>query len=947
MSDAEAFHFFPGKIACFNRQELFTRALSPLEGSFELVNLRYRNFESTMKIFKKLEYGLFKSVHIERAQLLLQRLQAIQRKAAQENSAFVHLLLFPTERHLNEVPVLLKYVKKRSLHSDFAFVRICPGLHCNAGEIQQEIAIVLLRFLLKHKLVNTIPEHLSFELIIATLENCERGKNMLLVILLEEAHVFPEALLKEFSSFCSGLSARIKTAIVALYASEFPYKNLCITSFPFDCMNITVCPLTTDQNAANILSMELALSTDILFKLNAETVGYLFRRCSRSQPLSAADFCRLYIYCMVEHFRCNEASMQCVTASTLEEAGRILQKKFAKCRKEDKRGTSNIGQDSFDAAYEEYMLLHRNFFFGLEALSILNKRLLGQPFGSSFNDMYSLMQSAGFVGSKEWNECFLSLTGLEMGKFDDNFQELLQLIENNKPMSSELELALNEWRQSRTKPMEGGEKAVKESFNEKKFSLRKLQEEIQLTRLSACKMQLSQEKKALTSLSDAFCSLLQHPSTLSLYPASYYDGCTSLSSKLEPSISRTLEDRILESVSSDASIIFSLYRNHPCDSLRVSSWFSEFQNGLKDRKRESMDVLLARFYRVLADFEYIGLISPYRRKGEQEPAMREFIPNLTDNNVSAALRKLTFFSLAVIVVPLSSMFISKRYIFEGIFGISSNHSITMSAVVAVLLVHVVLVAFVYSAMSEGSQKTHKQTEPCTPDGDAAVAKVSELCKQQCELCGIHAPNVCGKCHCVRYCSKEHQRLHWSLGHKQECNATERAVLTNTLLFPEYEIITEGEHFFETSKSERPTEKRMEAYRQYMTSMDSSAAKGDFKTYGMEELESMSKEADKDFKRFRTRIEQNPEQVIRYQRGGQPLFASQANPPIVPACESCGADRHFEFQIMPHLLTYMGLDTVEALGVDWATICVYTCSANCDGARLRYLKEYTWKQDYNP
>lgn len=39
----------------------------------------------------------------------------------------------------------------------------------------------------------------------------------------------------------------------------------------------------------------------------------------------------------------------------------------------------------------------------------------------------------------------------------------------------------------------------------------------------------------------------------------------------------------------------------------------------------------------------------------------------------------------------------------------------------------------------------------------------------CLVCGIKAEKACGACHVARYCSKAHQRLHWTQGeHKQQC-----------------------------------------------------------------------------------------------------------------------------------------------------------------------------------
>ncbi|CDW58437.1 hypothetical protein TTRE_0000675201 [Trichuris trichiura] len=618
MSDSEAFHFFPGTIARFRKKELFIKALQFSEGPIELAKLRYRNFRSTVEMLREFELALHDDMYFEREQFLLHWMEAIQRKATLKRPTFAHLLICPTERRLNEVPVLLRSLKKCASYTPFSLVKIRPDFQRNISEVQQEIANILARYLFKCGLTNTRSAYLPLEFIVNTLEKSERNKELLLVVMVEELHMFPEALREEFFSLCNALRGRLQIAIIALCANELTSKCLCMLSSPFDRMDVSVCPSASDHDAAKILSLKLASSTDLFFKLSAATISYLFDKCSRGQPLSVTDFSRLYLYCMLEHFRCNEATVRCVTASTFDEADRILERKPVKCTKNNKLGkrkTDSVVQERFRDACNEYMCLHKNFFFGIRVLSVLNKGRLGRRFGSTFNDIYCLMQRPSFVGSKEWREGFLSLIGMDMEEFDNTFQECRQLIEKKKPTSNGLELAMNEWKQSRTEQTNVSEKTPLNNFQGGKVSLRKLQQQIELTRHSASRIQPSLEKKALSSLSAAFASLLQPPSTLSLYRATYYDDRASLDSILEPSIWRKLESGILECSLSDASVIFSLYRNHVVDSLGVSCWFSEFKHQMKSSHGKRVELVLARFYRVLADFEYVGIISPYRRNG--------------------------------------------------------------------------------------------------------------------------------------------------------------------------------------------------------------------------------------------------------------------------------------------------------------------------------------------
>ena len=39
----------------------------------------------------------------------------------------------------------------------------------------------------------------------------------------------------------------------------------------------------------------------------------------------------------------------------------------------------------------------------------------------------------------------------------------------------------------------------------------------------------------------------------------------------------------------------------------------------------------------------------------------------------------------------------------------------------------------------------------------------------CVVCGCRGEKLCGKCHTVQYCSKEHQAIDWKTGHKSICS----------------------------------------------------------------------------------------------------------------------------------------------------------------------------------
>ena len=93
-----------------------------------------------------------------------------------------------------------------------------------------------------------------------------------------------------------------------------------------------------------------------------------------------------------------------------------------------------------------------------------------------------------------------------------------------------------------------------------------------------------------------------------------------------------------------------------------------------------------------------------------------------------------------------------------------------------------------------------------------------------------------------------------------------------------------------------------------------------------------------FQSFADRVGQNPEQVLRYERGGTPLLYSHDDAVAktllaegkfsarrLPACAGCSKrERLFEFQLMPHAITVLEGDSPGLDGMEWGTIVVATC-----------------------
>ncbi|XP_022083186.1 programmed cell death protein 2-like [Acanthaster planci] len=207
----------------------------------------------------------------------------------------------------------------------------------------------------------------------------------------------------------------------------------------------------------------------------------------------------------------------------------------------------------------------------------------------------------------------------------------------------------------------------------------------------------------------------------------------------------------------------------------------------------------------------------------------------------------------------------------------------------------------------------------------------------CEVCGCFGGKKCAKCHVKSYCCREHQLVDWKAGHNKECGSLATGLAATgkeKILFPEFELVTESEDYSHEDKDDTGTEECHVAE--------------DRQGLGVEELEKMalteSKE-DRQFAKFKNRTDYEPDQVIRYQRGGQPLLISTENQPQqkdIPPCTSCGSVRQFEFQVMPQLLLHLDVDSLGQ-SIDWGTLLIYTCAKSCKGVSA-YLPEFLWKQD---
>ena len=162
-----------------------------------------------------------------------------------------------------------------------------------------------------------------------------------------------------------------------------------------------------------------------------------------------------------------------------------------------------------------------------------------------------------------------------------------------------------------------------------------------------------------------------------------------------------------------------------------------------------------------------------------------------------------------------------------------------------------------------------------------------------------------------------RRCDWWDVSASECETTMRAP---TRAFEEYELVVETEERADENEEEllaNATE----------VGADMSA----------EDLEAIEQEVvDKDMEQlatFHVMLHKDPEQVLRYcpEPGAKPTWPSVTHAPNtdnIPSCARCGAPRKFEFQILPTLVSQLGVDSESDYALDFGSMAVYTCSKSC-------------------
>ncbi|KAJ3238711.1 Programmed cell death protein 2 [Chytriomyces hyalinus] len=278
------------------------------------------------------------------------------------------------------------------------------------------------------------------------------------------------------------------------------------------------------------------------------------------------------------------------------------------------------------------------------------------------------------------------------------------------------------------------------------------------------------------------------------------------------------------------------------------------------------------------------------------------------------------------------------------------------------------------ACKNGTCKSFKCFRSQLPEINPFWPNTSDSDTLLCTVCGLKGTKTCTGCRGVHYCSKQHQTIDWP-AHKTTCGTDTRSnTQTNNnsnALFNELEIVTEHEP---TADADAITVAAMEK-RAEGADMLEPLKEGEEVLDVLDDRNATETVVDVDdaFLGFQTRIEREPEQVIRWMRdagyddddvdgekdvdeddGDAVLWASDLEKPDfakdVGCCRYCSKERTFEFQVMPQLLNHLQIDHASDKAFDFGIIVAFTCPDRCqpveNGVEVAYIEEAVFHQNFS-
>eukprot|EP01027_Heterolobosea_sp_BB2_P005529 GEZU01008444.1.p1 GENE.GEZU01008444.1~~GEZU01008444.1.p1 ORF type:complete len:312 (+),score=107.03 GEZU01008444.1:579-1514(+) len=184
--------------------------------------------------------------------------------------------------------------------------------------------------------------------------------------------------------------------------------------------------------------------------------------------------------------------------------------------------------------------------------------------------------------------------------------------------------------------------------------------------------------------------------------------------------------------------------------------------------------------------------------------------------------------------------------------------------------------------------------------------------------------------------------------QKKATEQEAATVTQRYRFPAHalDIFEEPEPLDAESSEFKHEQKLLKQYKQALAAGQTAD--------GPQFADEAETDHDKAFYIFSKRLARCPTQVVRWKQNGSPLWISgepHTLPNNIPACESCGAPRVFELQVLSTAVYFLkpgqhnhirasGSGEMDE-GLDFGTAAIYTCSVNC--GTNKYSKEYVHVQ----
>ncbi|KRX27801.1 Programmed cell death protein 2 [Trichinella nelsoni] len=1054
MSELNSVEFYPGKHSRLREKDIFCDACLPRGASKRELETRFHLYQTALADLDELYESFLKSITEPLEKFIATNIRDAYSGLTfngVDNKTFMPFLFCQLDEDMCIAVSFFMNLEKYLSNYCSAVIRLNSVVHTQIVDVFEEIAKNLVTFLADDAIDPTTTLSVVLDIVVKKIQAGKRMKPA--VIILDQSYRFDGEYLNDILKSCYAIFRKINIVIICFSVHDISYFSDLLNPSVIEKLNIVRYCAAVSTNAFDCFMLNLFFSEKIIFSLKADAMKSLTRHVL-SMDSSAANLVRTYRFCMLEHFRTERCSLFCASSSEFENTMlRLKEVDFASLVTDlklsnflpSKRPSKAALQSAIVGAGREFFNYRNAFCDALRCLHCLSTCVPGHPFATTQRQLLVMVQDEDFFHSNNnrWKQFFDWLPNVDRDILQSTVDKCKETILNNgcdrlkslMDVLNNLEnCSLEEEKQKKSRKDASTSCDRSRLVEDSLCSSQQLRKKLLHNYIEISTSTCSRMNKWSEELSEQLSHLLRHVSSLLFYQIAYgSNSVEAIHSSIIPSASTSIQDCVLNLGETDAARILRVLLDHQAENLSVKHWFNvacRLQSS-KSHSNKNIQSRLSSFYRMLANLEYIGFIEPFTRRGEI--LMKEFIPNFADQQVRSTLKKLVIFSLSIIVLPLGSMFFSKRFIFEeeqdsvvlespffpskfggkpswlSLANIPTAERVLCSGCSQPMVFLLQLYApdsgvkhafhrslFVFICRQidcwngacttgetikvfrsqlgrENSFYNNYPLKAYSDEGDRAVERVRREASKRCILCGLGGDEICDQCHVVHYCSKVHRQFHWSTVHERQCGGEVMDSAANDdtvqlLLFHELGLTIERELYREKEKTkERPLEERMDEYRDvcsrngYGQNLEAENEQGG-------ELSDLVKMPDKDFKRFSSRIEQNPKQarmrteqknnnffwfelfanlqVVRYERNGEPLWAGKDVPVEIPKCELCGADRSFEFQIMPHLLSLMDVDSVEAGGIDWATVCVYTCSASCDLTGQDYAQEYVWKQMYN-